>query len=180
MGDTVARLREVLEKIWDVNPGLRIILTVSPVRHAQDGAIENQLSKAVLLLACDALVNGFGKERCSYFPAYEIMMDELRDYRFYATDMIHPSQLAVETIWEKFSQAIFPAETLKTSRKIALVRKAMEHRPVYATSPEYRHFLEKSLDNIILLAKNHPELDFSAEIHYFSEQIDSGSPKKEM
>ena len=174
---SVACLREVLEEVWNINPGIRVIFTVSPVRHTRDGAVENQLSKAVLLLACDALVTGFGKERCFYFPAYEIMMDELRDYRFYAADMIHPSPVAVDFIWDKFKTTLFGKADLELSREITQVKKAMEHRPLNSVSAEYRQFLENSLRTISLLVKNHPVLDFSAEIHYFSKQIENGSEK---
>lgn len=167
----VASLREALEACWQANPSLKVILTVSPVRHNQDGPTENQLSKAVLLLAADALVSGYGSERCAYFPAYEIMMDELRDYRFYQPDMVHPSPLAVEVIWEKFSTSFFTPEALRLAREIARLRQAVDHRPIHPATKAYRLFLTRALENATRLAKNHPGLDFSAEIDYFSKQI---------
>jgi hypothetical protein len=105
------------------------------------------------------------------------MMDELRDYRFYAADMIHPSPVAVDFIWDKFKTTLFGKADLELSREITQVKKAMEHRPLNSVSAEYRQFLENSLRTISLLVKNHPVLDFSAEIHYFSKQIENGSEK---
>lgn len=177
VGDTVLQLRETLEKLWDFNPGIKVILTVSPVRHMKDGAAGNQLSKAVLLLAADTLVSGFGTGRCGYFPSYEIMMDELRDYRFYADDLLHPSPLAIDCIWEKFRDAFFPEEVAVVSREIAMIRKSVNHRPLFRGSQEYRQFLDHALQKTIKLAKNLPALDFSTEIEYFSKQLsNNGQP----
>ena len=171
VGDTVTQLRETFEKLWNFNPGIQIMLTVSPVRHIRDSATGNQLSKAVLLLACDALISGFGPDRCSYFPCYEIMMDELRDYRFYADDLLHPSQLAIDLIWEKFRDSFFPEEVAAISREISQVGKSVRHRPLFPGSQEHLLFLKNALQTVTALAKKHPALDFSNEIDYFSKEI---------
>jgi hypothetical protein len=107
--DIVSMFEELFSKIKTVNPHLHIVLTVSPVRHIKDGLHENNLSKSTLLLAAERLAKGF--ENVSYFPAYEIVIDELRDYRFYAPDLLHPSETAVDYVWEKFAQAYFSAQT---------------------------------------------------------------------
>ena len=170
VAETVTVMKEALEKIWQANPSLKIILTISPVRHIQDGAAENQLSKAVLLLAADTLEKGFGREKCACFPAYEIMMDELRDYRFYQSDMIHPSPVAVDYIWRKFSDAFLTPQATALGHEIAGLRKATAHRPLYPHTPQFQLFIKHSLEKTLLMAKNHPTLDFSREIDYFSKQ----------
>lgn len=171
VAETVSTLKDALDAIWSLNPGLRVILTISPVRHYQDGAIENQLSKAVLLLAADALVSGYGRDKCAYFPAYEIMMDELRDYRFYQPDMVHPSPVAVDYIREKFCEAFFTPEALALAQEITGVRKALSHRPLNPSTDAFQRFLLQFLEKTRLLSKNHPGLDFSSEIDYFSKQL---------
>jgi len=168
VGETVDGLRGTLEQLWKVNPAIKTIITVSPVRHMKDGAVENQVSKATLLLAADALVRGFGEERCSYFPAYELMMDELRDYRFYAEDMVHPSPVAAELIWEKFRDWLADKESRDLSQQISSLMLAFHHRPLNPEIPEYQLFLSNSLQKALELSKRHPFLDFSAEIEYFS------------
>ena len=102
----------LLQQLWQHNPLLKVLFTVSPIRHWKDGAHGNQLSKATLLLAIDQLQQRFPKQ-IHYFPAYELMMDELRDYRFYADDMLHPSPLATDYIWERFKESLLTNEALK-------------------------------------------------------------------
>lgn len=161
-------LQRALEKVWEVNPGIHVILTVSPVRHLSDGAVENQLSKARLLVAVHTLAEACGEQKCTYFPAYEIVMDELRDYRFYAPDMVHLSQTAVDYIWEKFSGWLFEKADLELMRQAEEIVRAVNHRPFRKQSPEFRAFLTGSLHKTRDLAKRFPYLDFSAEIAYFS------------
>lgn len=135
---TVEQICSLFEPLLERSGEKKWIFTVSPVRHWKDGAHANQLSKATLLLAVEKLQKKF--ENVNYFPAYEIMMDQLRDYRFYADDMIHPSALAVQYIWEKFRQVYAdPSEEafLKSVRKL----NAMEnHRPLFPQSQEYIKF----------------------------------------
>jgi hypothetical protein len=169
--DMVTDIRNTLELLWEVNPGIKVVFTVSPVRHLKDGASGNQLSKATLLLATDALINGFGPDRCSYFPAYELMMDELRDYRFYADDLVHPSPVAIDFIWKKFRDFIMEKETKDVSEKVSSLIQARDHRPIFRNSPEYKLFIENTLGNIRELTKKYPFLDFSAENKYFSTEL---------
>ena len=102
---------------------MKVIFTVSPIRHVRDGLHANQLSKATLLLAVDRLQAAF-PENVFYFPAYELVLDELRDYRFYAEDMVHPSEVAVQYVWERFSSACFSAETLQIIEESENIRRA--------------------------------------------------------
>ncbi len=161
--------RDLLQQIWEFNPGLKVIFTVSPIRHWKDGAVENQLSKSTLLLAIDRLKTGFGEKVCGYFPSYEIMMDELRDYRFYAEDMIHVGPVAVEFIFERFCKAYVSNESTTIFKALRKIRNAMQHRPVNPDSVEFRKFLSSNLAEIEKLQLNFPHLDFSVEKNYFED-----------
>lgn len=119
----------LLNSLADRYPDKRFIFTVSPIRHMKDGAHGNQLSKSTLLLAEDAVVNGHPGQ-CMYFPAYELMMDELRDYRFYAEDMVHPSAQAVNYIWERFCSTVLPESELKTLENNRKAFLQSQHRPI--------------------------------------------------
>ncbi len=150
-----------LNELFVQKPDLRVIFTVSPVRHWKDGPVENQRSKAVLLLAVQALVEQF--DRVSYFPAYEIMMDDLRDYRFYAEDMLHIGPMGVDYIWNKFFQALIKDEARPVMLEVEKIIKAANHRPFNAGSEEFRKFVTKTLSQINQLVQQYPFLDFSKE-----------------
>ena len=119
---------DLIVRLKAIYPRLRILFTVSPIRHWKDGAHGNQLSKSILLLSVDELLERHSQ--CSYFPAYEIVLDELRDYRFYSEDMIHPSSQAVDYVWEKFTAAWMADETVKKVQMVEKVRRAMNHVPI--------------------------------------------------
>ncbi len=119
----------------------QVIFTVSPVRHLKDGAHENQLSKSRLLLAVDKLVSEH--ENCEYFPSYEIVLDELRDYRFFAEDMAHPTTLAVDYIWERFSETYFTENTINGIKEYEKIAKTEKHKPSNPESEQYISLLEK-------------------------------------
>ena len=136
------------------NPAINIIFTVSPVRHWKDGAHENQLSKSILLLAIDKLQQIFPE--LHYFPAYEIVMDELRDYRFYNEDMLHPNNLAINYIWEKFSETYFSAETIHIQREIAEISTAEAHKPFNPDTKEHQVFLKKLEEKKETLRNKYP------------------------
>ena len=163
--------RELLEQIWKLNPSLKVIFTVSPIRHWKDGAVENQLSKATLLLAIDQLITGFGYQACAYFPSYELMMDELRDYRFYAEDMLHISPVAIDYIFERFSKVMISKESMVVSQKVMKLRKAFEHRPVNPAAAEFKAFIQQNLVQISQLKSQFPNLDFSQEQIYFETKL---------
>lgn len=136
--EIVSEWKTLIEKLSAFNPSLKILFTVSPIRHWKDGAHESQLNKATLLLAIDALRKHFA--HCFYFPSYEILLDDLRDYRFYAEDMVHPSNQAVTYIWEKFSAAYFNPETTSLIREWERIQRDLNHRPFHPGSEAYQQF----------------------------------------
>lgn len=163
-------IAEVFDKLIPVlnefNPGLEIIFTVSPIRHLKDGATGNQVSKSVLFVAIHRLLQKH--QKTGYFPAYEIFMDELRDYRFYAGDMVHPSEVAVDYIWERFSEAYMTGETISVLKEADKLIKARNHRPFSPDSPDYFEFREKMLKKTKDLQLKYPFLDLSEELKFFS------------
>lgn len=169
--EVVEKWRVLLDTLWQFNPSLKIIFTVSPIRHWKDGAMENQLSKSTLLLAIDQIRRGFGDGQISYFPSYEIVMDELRDYRFYGEDMLHLSPVAVDHIFAKFEQTAIAPEALKTALQVTKIMRALQHRPFNRQSDEYRKFLKASLDEIARLEKANPLLDLSSEKTHFINEL---------
>lgn len=167
----VDRYKKLLSLIWAVNPELRVVFTVSPIRHWKDGAIENQRSKATLLLAVDQLQQEF-KSRCAYFPSYEIVMDELRDYRFYAADMLHMSEVAVDYIYDKFQQALVEEESKKIAEKVLKIRSAVQHKPFNTNTEVFVKFLEQSLQKTLDLEKQFPYLNLKLEKNYFIRHLE--------
>lgn len=128
----------LIEKLLTVNPDLKIIFSVSPVRHLKDTAHGNNLSKSVLLLAIDELCTQFNNT--FYFPAYELLLDELRDYRFYAEDMVHPSDLTIQFIWQKFIETFFDNVSQEYFRDVKQLINDLNHRPFFPASEEYKLF----------------------------------------
>lgn len=136
------RWHEVILKLREVNPDIRIIFTVSPVRHLKDGFVENALSKATLLLAVEEICRE--EEGCEYFPAFEIVNDDLRDYRFYASDFVHPSEEAVEYIWEKFKDAFLTESDRKLLKEGESLRRRTMHRSIVSGTKAERRFREET------------------------------------
>ena len=136
----------LIKELKFYNPDLKLLFTVSPIRHWKDGAHENQLSKATLLLAIDELIRQ--NDFCHYFPSYEIVMDELRDYRFYAEDMLHPSSVAVEYIGKRFSDTFFTFETQSKVKEWQNIQKALKHKPFNPDSDEHKEFLRKTQERL--------------------------------
>lgn len=159
-------LWSALDALFAVNPNVNILMTVSPIRHLKDGAAENQVSKASLLLATNQLCDRF--QNVEYFPAYEIMIDELRDYRFYADDMIHPSSLAIEIIWQKFLDTVASDKTRNLYNDVMRIVAAAKHIPRSCNSLDYKKFKAKSLSRISELEEECKSLDFGEEKKYFS------------
>ena len=135
-------LREAVTMLRHINPSVRIIITVSPIRYAKYGFHGSQLSKATLLLAADKLTKEM--DNVVYFPAYEIVNDELRDYRFYREDMLHPTDQAVEYIWQRFGETFFSKQTVKFLEEWRPIKAALAHRPFNPEAEEYKKFLEKA------------------------------------
>lgn len=163
--------RELMAELWRFNPNLKVVFTVSPIRHWKDGAVENQRSKATLLLAIDQLLKGYDNDHCRYFPAYELVMDELRDYRFYAEDMLHLSAVAVDHIFAKFAKVLMAADSLQVAKNVVKIRKAVLHRPANSGTVEYERFLLHNLEEINKLTINFPYLNFADEKKYLEQEL---------
>jgi hypothetical protein len=168
VSDIVSVYIELLAEIKRINPGIKIVFTISPIRHWKDGAIENQRSKATLLLAVDEIIRKSNNDFCAYFPAYEIVMDELRDYRFYADDMIHISDVAVNYIWEKFVSYIVEDKSREIALEIEKIVKAKEHKPSGRNLSEYKKFVVKVLQQINMIEKKFGYIDLKEEQQYFT------------
>ena len=151
-----------MQRIIAINRNVKFIFTVSPIRHLRDGAHDNQKSKATLLLAIDRIAETL-PENTVYFPSYEIMMDELRDYRFYADDMLHPSAKAIEYIWEAFDKCYFSEATRHLNTRTAEIARGLAHRPFDPSAPAYRQFIAQLLQKIEVIEKEHPYIDFENE-----------------
>jgi len=162
--EIVGRWTDTLDRLAAANPDLKVWFTVSPVRHLSDGAHENQLSKARLLLAAEELLRHPLVQ--GYFPAYEIFMDELRDYRYYASDMVHPSETAIDYVWEKFCSVFIPGHVLRLWNEAARITRAMAHR-LSAETSDPTSFATSLLERINDLKTRAPYMDLSAEEKYF-------------
>jgi hypothetical protein len=152
-------IQNTLDLIRKINPNVNFICTVSPVRHLKDGFVENQLSKAHLISAIHKIVN-YQLSIINYFPSYEIMMDELRDYRFYSEDMIHPSPVAIDYIWELFSEATISGESQPIMKEVETIQKGLAHRPFNANSESHQQFLSKLQERIAAIHKEFPLISF--------------------
>ncbi len=152
---------EIIEKLKTQLPALKIIFTVSPVRHWKDSAEGNMVSKSVLLYAIHLLRNRFPDP--DYFPSYEIMMDDLRDYRFYGEDMLHLNTAAVNYIWQKFDKRFINDETRMVLKKVDEINRAIAHKPFRPGSEDHLAFVEKTLQKIRQVELAFPEMDFSKE-----------------
>ena len=167
--DIVKEYVELIERLREINPGLRILFTVSPIRHWKDGAHGNQLSKATLLLAIDRLREEI--QHVYYFPAYEIVLDELRDFRFYAEDMLHVSGFTVDYIWERFLYSFISPEVFGLMNQIGRINKGVAHRPFEPQSEEYQRLVKKMLAEIAMISRSYPMIDFSEEKRKLNEVI---------
>jgi len=165
ISDCVLVLEKMTRTIKQVSPDAHIIWTVSPVRHLRDGMEENQRSRAVLLLAIDQLLRV--QSHGNYFPAYEIMIDQLRDYRFYARDLVHPSSLAIDIIWDLFADSYLDPHERESHPLIEKIMRAIEHRFLKDNKEAQRTFAENQLKNIEHLAGLYPDLNWKEERQYF-------------
>lgn len=156
IAEIVTSLQGIIKRIRSINPNVQFIFTVSPVRHLKDGFVENQLSKAHLIAAIHKLRKS--GPMISYFPSYEIMMDELRDYRFYKRDMVHPNPLAIDYIWEKFKDVWVSEESRTTMTKIEAVQKGLRHRAFNPDSKQHQEFLSKLRSMKEEIQERHPHI----------------------
>jgi hypothetical protein len=162
-------LDNMLHRIFYANPHANIIFTISPVRHLREGVVENNRSKAVLIQAVHHLVDKF--EQLYYFPAYELVIDDLRDYRFYAEDLVHPNYQATQYVWEKFTEACIDSTAHSLMKEIASIQLAVKHRPFNPETAMHRKFLEQHLQKATNLQEMHPYLDLKSEIKYFHQSL---------
>lgn len=150
--EVLASLENICTLLKDINPEVNIIFTVSPVRHLKDGFVENTQSKAHLLAAIHQLTNA--KNKLFYFPSYEIMLDDLRDYRFYTSDMLHPNDTAIAYIWEQFKQVWIHEKSTFIMKEVATIQKGLAHKPFNPTSTQHQLFLENLKQKIAQLKEN--------------------------
>ena len=157
-GDEITKiLNRIISLIKTVNHSANIIFTVSPIRHLKNGFVENTQSKASLH---SAIHNVIDKEQSFYFPSFEIMMDDLRDYRFYKNDLLHPNEFAMEYIWEKFKGAWINSKSYPLMKKINSIQKSLEHIPFREESEKHKEFLKKLNKKIEEVSKAYPHIKF--------------------
>jgi len=150
-------IKNTIDLIQKVNPNSHFIFTISPVRHIKDGFVENQQSKAHLISA----IHKINRNNTSYFPSYEIVMDELRDYRFYEKDMLHPNTIAVDYIWERFCESTISEESYPIMNEVATIQKGLSHRPFNPNSESHQQFLANLHLKIQQLQLKLPFINFS-------------------
>ena len=156
-----------LHRLFLFNPALKIIFTISPVRHLREGVIENNRSKAVLIQAVHHLVDNF--DNLYYFPAYELVIDDLRDYRFYAEDLVHPNYAATQYVWEKFVETCMDEKTKVLMKGIHLINLAHQHKAFNPSSEQHQNFLKKYFEKTNELQQQYPYLNFEEELNYFAQ-----------
>ena len=150
-----------MELIGSINQNAQVIFTVSPVRHLKDGFVENQRSKAHLIAAVQQLLeDSKSNGHSSYFESYELMMDELRDYRFYTEDMVHPNALAIDYIWEKFTEVWISESAYPIMQKVDTVQKGLLHRPFNPESEQYLQFQRTLQEKIAFLEREYRFMRF--------------------
>lgn len=164
--ETMLSLEKTIEKLLVFNPSLQIIFTISPVRHIRDGIVENNRSKARLIEVVHQLVEKYS--HIHYFPAYELVIDILRDYRFYDIDLVHPNYAATEFVFEKFVQTFIPSDTQTVMEEIKSIVTAYKHKPFQAETELHKTFLRNILEKVKILQEKQPQINFSKEINYFS------------
>jgi len=163
--EVLAQLDELIYRLSIFNPQLKIIFTISPVRHLRDGLIENNKSKAVLIQSVHTITDKFDK--LFYFPAYELLIDDLRDYRFYAEDMVHPNYMATDYVWEKFTAACIDPSAYSIMKEMQMINMATRHRPFNPTSTAHRQFLQQNAEKVRRMKEQYPYIDFTNELDYF-------------
>lgn len=163
--EQISMLDNTIHQLFHFNNSLKIIFTISPVRHLRDGVTDNNRSKARLIEAVHHLVNKF--DRLFYFPAYELVIDVLRDYRFYDTDLAHPNYAATQFVMEQFSEYAFDETTRQLNKEIRQLVIARNHKPFHAQSNQHQQFLQQQFHKALNLSNQNPGIDFGAEIEYF-------------
>jgi len=172
--EMLAMLDEALHRLFAFNPALQIVFTISPVRHIRDGVIENNRSKARLIEVAHQLVNKFN--RTYYFPAYELVIDVLRDYRFYDKDLVHPNYMATQYVVETFMEYYVQSDTRLLAEEVRKLQISRKHRPLHPDTDAHRRFMEEQYHKTIELAEKYAFMNFEQELSYFSGK-EKGSPQ---
>lgn len=159
----------MVNQLLQFNPHIQVIFTISPVRHLREGVIDNNRSKAVLIQAVHDLVNL--NEATYYFPAYELVIDDLRDYRFYAEDLVHPNYQATQYVWEKFVDACIHSDASKLFKLIKEIKLAYQHKPFNPETEQHQQFLKKYAKETALLMEQFPNISLKEELNYFNTGI---------
>lgn len=163
--EIITALDNMMHRLFFANRKVKILFTVSPVRYVRDGVVENNLSKAILLQAVHHLVNKF--DRLYYFPAYELVIDDLRDYRFFKEDMVHPNEQAIKYVWEKFTAACLHPQSQELLKTVEEIGRARRHRPFREGTEQHRQFLANYAQKVRSVMVQHPYLDLQEELRYF-------------
>jgi hypothetical protein len=165
--EIISVMDECVRKLFEFNSKLNVILTVSPVRHIRDGVVDNNRSKARLIESVHELVSRFDK--IYYFPAYELVIDVLRDYRFYDIDFAHPNYMATEFVLDKFAEACIDEETQKIMQEVKNIVIARNHKAFQPETMAHKQFLDSYLKKAKALSAEHPFLNLQEELNYFAE-----------
>jgi hypothetical protein len=166
--EIVTTLDSLIYRLKQFNPDIKIIFTISPVRHLRDGFVENNRSKANLINAVHHMVDKF--DNLFYFPAYELVIDDLRDYRFFAEDMVHPNYAATNYVWEKFVDTCIDTDSKQLMKELFTIQAAFTHKAFQPTSVAHQQFLQRHAQKVRALQAAHPYLDLSKELAYFDSQ----------
>lgn len=165
----VLLLNKMVKDLLQFNPHLQIIFTISPVRHLREGLVENNRSKAVLIQAVHEIVDS--TENVAYFPSYEYVIDDLRDYRFYAEDLVHPNYAASNYVWEKWVETYMNEETQGIMKQVAELQLAVQHKPFFAGSTQHKEFLQNCIAKSERLLSLYPYLPLNDKVQFFKQEI---------
>lgn len=166
--DVLRVFDNAIHRLFHFNQRLKIIFTISPVRHLREGVVENNRSKAVLIQAVHHLVDKF--DRLYYFPAYELVIDDLRDYRYYAEDLVHPNYFATQYVWEKMVEACMDEKTKGLIEEIHAINLAFQHKAFNSASDQHNKFMKNFYQKALRIQGAYPFLNLQKEINYFSQQ----------
>ena len=165
----VLLLNKMVKDLLQFNAHLQIIFTISPVRHLREGLVENNRSKAVLIQAVHEIVET--SKQTAYFPSYEYVIDDLRDYRFYAEDLVHPNYAASNYVWEKWVETYMNEETQNIMKQVAELQLAMQHKPFFAGSTQHKEFLQNCIAKSERLLSHYPYLSLNDQVQFFKQEI---------
>ncbi|MES2704177.1 MAG: GSCFA domain-containing protein [Bacteroidota bacterium] len=164
--EIVTALSTTLQQLFSVNPYVQVLFTISPVRHIRDGVVDNNRSKARLIEAVHTLCENF--EKATYFPAYELVIDILRDYRFYDIDFVHPNYLATSFVWEQFVKACIAPDAKELMKEVQEIAIARAHRTRFPDTMAHKKFMNSYAEKVRALKSKYPHLDMESELEYFS------------